>query len=129
MKKNRKLNTHIYFIPPVVQAYFRFHISIQIRQIEKSEKSIVLLILIENEIIKCQKVNLYIVVYVRGRNNELERALPRLKSAIHDQRMALDAIHSFMEQRDNQMKEEITLILAHVRSTCELEIKGSTSLF
>ena len=128
MKKNRKLNTHICFIPPVVQAYFRFHISIQIRQIEKSENS-VLLILIENEIIKCQIVNIYIVVHIRGRNNELERALPRLKSAIHDQRMALDAIHSFMEQRDNQMKEEITLILAHVRSTCELEIKGSTSLF
>jgi len=128
MKKNRKLNTHICFIPPVVQAYFRFHISIQIRQIEKSENS-VLLILIENEIIKCQIVNIYIVVHIRGRNNELESALPRLKSAIHDQRMALDAIHSFMEQRDNQMKEEITLILAHVRSTCELEIKGSTSLF
>jgi len=128
MKKNRKLNTHICFIPPVVQAYFRFHISIQIRQIEESENS-VLLIFIENEIIKCQIVNIYIVVHIRGRNNELERALSRLKSAIHDQRMALDAIHSFMEQRDNQMKEEITLILAHVRSTCELEIKGSTSLF
>ncbi|XP_052819828.1 uncharacterized protein LOC128245659 isoform X2 [Mya arenaria] len=65
---------------------------------------------------------------LKDRNNQLERALPRLKSAVHQQKAAVEEIHSFMEKRDAQMKEEIAIILSHVRNSCQMEIKEKSEL-
>ncbi|XP_053379442.1 restin homolog isoform X4 [Mercenaria mercenaria] len=65
---------------------------------------------------------------LKERNNHLERTLPNLKSALHAQKMSLNEIHLFMEQRDAQMKEELSILLSHVRSTCENEIKEKEEL-
>ncbi|XP_060599548.1 myosin-2 heavy chain-like isoform X2 [Ruditapes philippinarum] len=60
---------------------------------------------------------------LKERNNHLERTLPNLKSALHSQKMSLSEIHTFMEKRDVQMKEELSILLSHVKSTCDSEIK------
>lgn len=65
----------------------------------------------------------------RDRNNQLERTLPNLKHALHLQKLAIEDIHSFVESRDTQMKDEINILLSHVRSTCDNEIKGKTKIY
>ena len=60
----------------------------------------------------------------RERNNALERNLPNLKFALHQQRLALEDIQSYIAERDKQMQEEMSLLLGHVKSSCELELQG-----
>ncbi|KAH3821075.1 hypothetical protein DPMN_122832 [Dreissena polymorpha] len=65
---------------------------------------------------------------LKDRNNQLERALPRLRSTLHQQKAAIEEIHSFIEQRDTQMKEEMDVLLSHIRNTCDMEMKEKCKL-
>ncbi|KAL4220874.1 Leucine glutamate and lysine-rich protein 1 [Mactra antiquata] len=60
---------------------------------------------------------------LKERNNQLERTLPNLKHALHQQKLAIEDIHTFVEKRNTQMKDEINILLSHIRTTCDKEIK------
>lgn len=71
----------------------------------------------EEELQRSQNIN----KRLKDRNNELERVLPNLKSALHQQKIALEDIHGFVEKRDLQMKEELSILLSHIKLSCENE--------
>lgn len=79
---------------------------------------------VEEKLLKVENAN----KTLKERNNQLERSLPRLQSALHSQKLSLHEIHSFMEKRDTQMREELSILLSHVRSTCENEVKEKEDL-
>ncbi|KAL3862136.1 hypothetical protein ACJMK2_008126 [Sinanodonta woodiana] len=64
----------------------------------------------------------------REKVNRYERGLPGIKFSLHQQKSALQDIHAFMEARDQAMKEEMDLLLSHIRTSCEREIKAQEKL-